>query len=381
MKSSSNDILLWSDKLSLVLSPARGPGSFFIKLITLALLAWVLSGCAEGDPLTTESDASEIADIIGPEEVTTPPDTGAPPTPPPTPDTGPTPTPICTPGEVQCLSETMRGVCTDDGTGFEEESCGSGTQCVEGQCQSTQACTPNHRYCHDGQNLLTCRANGSGYTTQQCGDGNVCIGDACFTGLANGAPCNLNDDCAGQRCHCGSEESCPSSLTPAYCTQTCDANSCNNAEWCLDAAQLGGAHHYDHCVNKCDAACSIAGLGCKYIPVKGVQETTWEQGCVHRELAGIGEVCTSDAQCLGGTCLQDYFGFGYCTRRCESGGCPSGSACVQLRGNEHWCSLLCGDGVTGQCPLKLTRPNDLNITCKLLSEYDSDQAVRVCTRT
>ncbi|MFU8804824.1 MAG: hypothetical protein ACNA8W_13500, partial [Bradymonadaceae bacterium] len=245
-----------------------------------------------------------------------------------------------------------------------------------------QACTPGEKYCHDSQNLLQCRANGSGYVTQPCGSGNACIGDACFSGKLNGESCDVHEDCAGQLCHCGTEESCPGTLTPAYCTQACDVDTCNGSEWCRETSHMSGDHHYDHCVRRCDSTCAVAGLACKRIPVKGADGMTWEQGCVHPGLAAVGQECTSDAQCLGGTCLRDYFSFGYCTRRCETGGCPSNAACVQLRNDEFWCSLLCGDGVssTGSCPLNQPEPR-FEVTCKYRAVFESDQVARVCTRT
>jgi hypothetical protein len=358
---------------------------FRLRLLGLLILSGLILGlgaCAESvPPQETPDGFDDTPDIgIGADTPLNPPsDTGSPSQP----DVVTPPQPVCTAGQSRCASETLRETCRSDGSGYEQAPCEAGTQCQDGQCQIVQACSPNTRYCHDSDNLLICRSNGSGYTTQPCGAGNVCIGDACFSGKPNGESCSTHDECAGQLCHCGSEENCPAAYTRAYCTHTCGTTECTGSEWCLDASYLTGEQHYDHCVRRCDAACALSGLGCQYIPVKGVDGLRWEQGCVHRQLVGVGAECTSDAQCLGGTCLRDYFGFGYCTRRCETGGCPTGSACVQLRDSEYWCSALCGDGVSlqGECPLKVTRPTDFSITCKLQSMHGSDQVTRVCSRT
>lgn len=345
----------------------------------------VSAGCTEVDPpMSIDTDVSVEADT-GQSDADVPsvgdagsdsggePDSGTPPLPDTTPGCG-----VCCPGEVSCVSETRRAICAEDGSRFDELDCGEGESCNEGQCISIGICEPGDKRCHDGSTLLVCRTTGEGWSPQACGAGSVCIGGECVSGSPNGATCSVDGSCAGGACRCGSDDSCPASYRPAYCTNACDSQGdCTTDEWCLDASQYHAPHAYDHCVRRCDQACAISGLACKYVPVHDGGEQRWEQACVQPNLKSVGEECTSHDECLAGFCNQDIFSTtGYCTRRCETGSCPANSACVELRTGEYWCSLLC-DGQ--ECPLNVPEQR-FDVTCKVRGVLGGGIA-RVCAST
>ncbi|MBA2662954.1 MAG: hypothetical protein H0U74_11700 [Bradymonadaceae bacterium] len=289
----------------------------------------------------------------------------------------------CCPGDRQCQSDSVRGICNASGTGFDEIACANGELCEDGNCSVAAVCHLGEKLCHDATTLLVCRATGTGFATHPCEQDSVCIVDQCVSGASNGTTCASAQDCAADKCRCGSDDTCPASWTPTYCTNSCvDQAGCTTSEWCMATAYHSAGHVYDHCVRRCDQACTLAGLECKHVPIHADGAIGWQQACVQKSLISVGEPCTSDAECVAGTCLLGYFNTGYCSRRCETGSCPSNAACVELRTGEYWCSLTCGDGALGgsaPCPLNVPDQR-FDVTCKTKAVHGGGVS-RVCSST
>ncbi len=118
---------------------------------------------------------------------------------------------ICTPGEFPCtpllMCDELIGGCVEC---IDEDDCGSGTQCIDGECKSDSACT----------------------TDADCNDGRFCNGqEECLYGTcqAGPAPCSVNCDESLDRCvACLTNDDCDDDLY------------CNGAELCVDDECVGG---------------------------------------------------------------------------------------------------------------------------------------------
>lgn len=296
----------------------------------------------------------------------------------------------CCPGTKMCTEGGELATCRQDGSGFDAQPCEQGMECMQDQCVVKKVCEPGQTSCFDEQTQLVCRPNGSGFATNPCPANTACVQGQCASGQPNGATCAAHEDCAGGKCHCGSStsEGCAKPrFERAYCAAPCSSQSdCSDDEWCFSADThviTSQVANYNHCVPRCQGTCTLAGMACRTVGVLDEQsQLDWQQACYFPAAKDIGQECTSDEECLGGTCLKDYFTTGYCTRRCEQGGCPDNAACVELKTNERYCSLKCGDGASsGREPCPLDEPTDrLDVTCKLLP-VQSGGAMRVCTKT
>ena len=283
---------------------------------------------------------------------------------------------VCCPGDRMCSDDVTSSSCKADGSGFEMSPCVGDETCTDGICTVAPVCQPGEKSCFDTTTVLTCRQTGDGFTTSPCVGETTCIDGACLSGSGLGAACTTDDECVTGNCHCDSAEGCPSSISTGYCTtQTCTFDSCGRDAMCFVAgvAPLNNvAADYDHCVPKCTVGSCPAGRECISVPVRTVDGVIWEQACYFSGFVGIGGKCTTDTQCIGGTCLKDYYSIGYCTRECSDDGiCPDTAACVSLIPGKHHCSTLCGDGsVMSQAPCPFTTAEPLETQCKLFSDRD-----------
>ncbi len=331
----------------------------------LAILG--LIGCAEVEIATNDAggtDVSTVPDMATvPDTSTTEPDLSS--------ECG-----VCCPSERMCADETTVSTCKPDGSSFTSVPCVGEETCSDGICSVPAVCQAGEKSCYDTNTVLTCRQSGDGFTTSACATDTTCIDGACLSGAGLGANCSENSECATSNCHCDAAEGCPPSITSGYCTtQTCTFDSCGRDGACFVAAVAplnNVAADYDHCVTKCSAGTCPAGRECINVPVRTVDGVAWEQACYFSGFVGVGGKCTTDAQCIGGTCLKDYYSIGYCTRDCaDDGVCPIDAACVSLIPGQMHCSTLCGDGSVGSqtpCPFKTAEP--LETQCKLFSDRD-----------
>ncbi len=290
---------------------------------------------------------------------------------------------VCCPDEVRCSATGAREVCNASGTAYVEDACPDTQQCDGGACVDKAVCTPGESRCHDTSTLLVCRANGMGFSTEACNSGEACIDGKCVSGKVNGTQCTADADCAGGKCRCGANDNCPGPWKPTYCTNECTrASDCASNEWCLSAGLSPAPHNVNHCVTRCEQTCAISGLSCTHLPVhKEDGSIEWQQGCAQKELKSVGTQCTSDSECLTGTCLEYFRDFKFCSNRCENNGCPSNAACVELESNQFWCSLTC-TGSTGSKVCPLNQPtSQWGVGCKTMITHGGITATSTCAKT
>ncbi|TXD37629.1 hypothetical protein FRC98_08040 [Lujinxingia vulgaris] len=336
-----------------------------LPLLTIALL----SACSGVDAPIVATDTGEDATESDASEDTSPDpvDSGADAD---DADTAPDPCPVCCAGTARCGVGGAREVCNETGTAYEAAPCDEGTSCSAGVCEPDPICTPGESRCVDAQTQLTCRATGLAYRTDTCTGGQVCAAGECRNGLANGAECTSDTECAGG--------SCLNVGGTSYCTSACQNDPCGDHEscWIVD-----GINHQlqSHCLERCQVSCAREDMSCVAVRTEVDGEIAWANACLPDSLKSIGARCTSDAECASETCRLDYFSdsddnaIGYCTRSCEAGGCPEGSACIGI-GGEQWCQPRCSDEV---CPLDPTRTN-LRIHCPNREVVGSIEPTRVC---
>ncbi len=347
------------------------------------------SGCAAADPpVEEEADMSgEDAEEMGP-PVDTSDMRDMPPQMPDQPsadlkEMGPPM--ICTPNASRCGPGGEVITCSADGLSESDSMCEEREICEDGACVPEPICEPGTARCSDPTTRLVCRPGGTAEREEPCAQGEACIQGTCASGAQTAALCTSADECAGGRCHCGdgTDEECMDAFAaPSYCTAPCqNQTECSSGEWCFDSqvhliAATDG--NYDHCVARCQGSCSKQGLECKWAPVIDAEGAlTWGEACYFPDVKEIGEECASDAECIGGTCLMDFFSTGYCTRPCDGAdGCPPGSACVDLNGT-FYCSQECVDET---CPLEAGGDDRLDVTCTFKSTRGGGGA-RVCDST
>ena len=379
-------------------------------LLCLGLASSAAAGCASADPPLESTDPDQgpgmqDADDGSPKDMRTPapedmrtstPDMRTPP-----PEEDMRAPMVCTPNQTRCqqaddgagdmgaeAEPQATETCAPDGSGWmAPAACPPDQVCEAGACAAPRICEEGEATCLDETTRQICRPGGMAYRAEVCPQGQSCVTDECVSGAGTGTTCQAHDECAGGKCHCGEQtaEGCADTFAqPAYCTQTCQGPAdCAQGERCLDSDThliTSQVANYDHCLPGCQGACSFDGLECKWGPTRGTGDAIeWAQVCYFAGVKSIGEDCDNDAECIGGRCLRDYLGRGYCTRRCETGGCPPDTACVELRVGEFWCSATCGDGSIGsseKCPLDL--PDDrLDVTCAL-EQVHGGGAARVC---
>lgn len=317
---------------------------WFLLCLLIALSS--LFGCAQGesDPVDAGNSDGDTNGDVDPGDATEDSDTSD------ARDTEDTDQPqdlcaVCCPGEVTCVDGTTRGVCKDDGSGYEETECGAGDICTSGTCEPEPVCTEGETRCFDSTTRLVCRPGGEAFRQETCATGESCFDGECVTGEPNGSACTSADDCAGDKCHCGSAESCSPTPTAAFCTAECTPGSCGPDEICVDSDIVDGSS-YDHCVPTCTDICPISGLSCVALPTNDSGALDWVQGCHLDTVDRIGaKNCSSADTCAGDTCLEGYFDFSMCTHACDEE-CPEGTACAVLPDGDGnaYCTPLCGDG-------------------------------------
>ena len=325
--------------------------------VSLALICTVcLLGCAESPPEALDADSAPEADTsrasldastdaVEEGDITSEADGGG--------DVGCTG--VCCPGSATCLDMTTRRVCNASGSGYETETCMGEKICKDGKCADKPVCTPGDRTCHNDSTALVCRPSGTSRRTENCDSGETCIDGNCVSGSPNGADCSKDGDCAGGTCRCGTESTgiCATKPGRGLCTRKCGSQTCDDGEFCLSASVFPEAG-YDHCVKECKSACASSGLECVALPVANPSGKAWKKGCYFEATTPIGKPCKSNEPCVGGKCLTNYFPSDICTKSCK-GDCPAGSACVELRSGQFYCTPLCGDGslkTTEPCPLE-----------------------------
>ncbi|RMD84369.1 MAG: hypothetical protein D6815_04325, partial [Candidatus Dadabacteria bacterium] len=194
------------------------------------------------------------------------------------------------------LNTTAGEVCD---TGGESATCDD--DCTPVACGDGNANQAAGEECDDGGESATCDAD---CTLAQCGDGtvNTTAGEQCDDG---GESATCDDDCTPVACGDGNAnqaagEECDDGGESATCDADCTLAVCGDGlinetagEECDDGNTISG----DGCSAACRCGPGSGEVGCQdpQCPAKG--ELTL--------LAGVGPVCTSNADCIAGTCDPD----------------------------------------------------------------------------
>lgn len=201
--------------------------------------------------------------------------------------------------------------------------------------------------------------------------------------LASGSACNdssgncgepgtnsVASDGGGCECQVGylwrdpagtSDFTCVSaSSEPQDCTPVCSGKSCGPDGCGGDCGLCAAGTACDMSTNTCetsDCVPNCAGRSCGADPVCGQSCGDCSEGicnagvCEADEIpppdtaVPVGQPCTSDSACAGGTCVSESDGLpgGYCTVfNCGNAGCPTGSECFEL-GDDTLCLETCSD--------------------------------------
>lgn len=130
----------------------------------------------------------------------------------------------CAPGDLTCLTTRIPAECTTAGdTWFIYDACAENERCSAGRCQLDlhAACTPGEVTCLDAQTPLVCADDGSGYERESCPSGTVC--DAAAHG------------CAGDVCTIGETTCVAGDTTTADAVRRC----VDGESWQLESCRLG----------------------------------------------------------------------------------------------------------------------------------------------
>ena len=199
--------------------------------------------------------------------------------------------------DASCTTGPGGGVeqCDDAG---ESASCDS--DCTPAQCGDGTVNATAGEQCDDVGESATCDAD---CTTAQCGDGtvNATAGESCDDGGESAA---CDDDCTPVQCGDGNAnqaagEECDDGGESGACDADCTLAVCG------DGTVNGTAGE------ECDDGNTISGDGCSSVCTCSVASGSGEGGCQDPQcpnkgeltlLAGVGPICASNADCLGGQC-------------------------------------------------------------------------------
>lgn len=189
-----------------------------------------------------------------------------------------------------------------------------------------------------------------------------------------GGPCQTHADCAYAGGECLPNASgWPGGTCSQPCDRTCPdlAGPLNSVTFCIDD---GNGDTTGRCVSRCDFTLSPTGCRAGYVclPEKRMnQASVVRHACV--PLSGvpgrapppfdIGAACSSASDCARSTCIADLPG-GYCTQEsCDVVGCPAGSSCWNLGGQEQFFACLRDCTAQGQCRTGEGYACDADQTC------------------
>jgi hypothetical protein len=172
-----------------------------------------------------------------------------------------------------------------------------------------------------------------------------------------GGPCQSVADCPFTDAFCDTRY--PGGMCSQTCTQYCpdQTGPLNSVTFCIDDVD-GDAEGV--CVSRCDFTLSPTGCRAGYVclPEKRTNQPTYvryacvpETGVPGRPTPAfdIGAACANEAACNRSTCITGLPG-GYCTQeKCHIVGCPTGSQCYNLGGQESFYACLRTCTADGQC--------------------------------
>lgn len=188
-----------------------------------------------------------------------------------------------------------------------------------------------------------------------------------------GGPCTSNGDCTFTGGRCLLAPGWPSGTCTQDCTRTCPDRTMplDPVTFCIDD---GNGDATGMCVSRCDDTLSPTGCRAGYVclPEKRMSQASVvrnvcvpETGVPGRPTPpfDIGNACVSDSSCQRSRCITDLPG-GYCTQeQCHIVGCPSGSTCFNLGGQETYYACLRDCAVANECRTAETYTCDADNTC------------------
>jgi hypothetical protein len=150
-----------------------------------------------------------------------------------------------------------------------------------------------------------------------------------------GAPCTRSGDCIGGQCR----------FDPTFPDGFCSVAVCSADSPCAEGELCATYDDTPFCTVRCEADTECRE-GYRCINIEGPAN----RGCVPRPTIvpqPDGEACTSDEECLGGTCLLDpEYPSGFCTRLgctdtsdCTTDGLDN--ECLRVPGSEAQCYRMC----------------------------------------
>jgi hypothetical protein len=189
-----------------------------------------------------------------------------------------------------------------------------------------------------------------------------------------GGPCMQDADCAytGGRCLLDNA-GWPGGTCTQSCTRTCPDRTMplDAVTFCIDD---GNGDANGLCVSRCDDTLSPTGCRAGYVclPEKRMSQASVvrnvcvpETGVPGRPTPAfdIGAACVNDSACNRSRCLTDLPG-GYCTQeQCNIVGCPGGSTCFNLGGQEAYYACLRTCAQSSECRTAETYACDTDSTC------------------
>ena len=178
--------------------------------------------CTDGacDSRGPGGDTSESPDTAGADGRI--PDGGAP-------DSGP----FCEPGEFTCLSDTERGICNDEGSAWDIETCTDGLVCDGGFCMET-ICEPGalQGICLGPASFGVCSEMGTQWTAGYCEQGDTCYEGDCVSYECPPGAVICKGMTAVQEC-----QEQPDGSYQWVVTETCEGGICQDGE-CLGACEV-----------------------------------------------------------------------------------------------------------------------------------------------
>lgn len=189
-----------------------------------------------------------------------------------------------------------------------------------------------------------------------------------------GGPCTSSSDCMFSGASCLPNAG---GWPGGTCTQSCDrtcpdqTGPLNSVTFCIDD---GNGDALGTCVSRCDFTLSPTGCRAGYVclPEKRMnQPSVVRHVCVPQTgvpgrpqpAFDIGAACTSASSCNRAACITDLPG-GYCTQEaCDIVGCPAGSSCWNLGGQEQYFACLRDCAQPSECRTAQGYTCDSDQTC------------------
>ncbi|MBR58503.1 MAG: hypothetical protein CMH54_10840 [Myxococcales bacterium] len=258
---------------------------------------------------------------------------------------------FCSDGDLCSQDDVcVDGVC-EAGTPLD---CDDQNPCTDDSCSPTQGCvhTVNDDPCDDRNECTAVDQCGGGscvgMESVDCNDGNLCTTDSCDPELgciqtdnnelcSDGDACSLHDVCLAGSCVPGDPLPCDDGnpCTDDFCdsttgcvhlgnTDVCDdGNACTVVDICIEGSCQGITPLDCYDGNTCTKDLCFPLSGCSYEVLSG--------SCDDGNVCTVGETCSVDGTCTGGSCLED----ATCAPQFPDQVCMPGECCRNIGATIH----------------------------------------------